>query len=64
MIGDYPLDFPQGGVQTHFFHLSSHLSSNPDVEVNIITFGENDRCIRALLKAFCRSRALPEGKGL
>jgi|LSQX01.1.fsa_nt_gb glycosyltransferase involved in cell wall biosynthesis len=46
MIGDYPLDFPQGGVQTHFFHLSSHLSSNPDVEVNIITFGENDQCIR------------------
>ena len=46
MVGDYPLDSPQGGVQTPFFHLSSHLSSNPDVEVNIITFGDDDQCIR------------------
>lgn len=46
IVGDYPLDFPQGGVQTHFLNLASHLSSYPDVEVHIMTFGEDDQCIR------------------
>lgn len=42
IIGDYPLSNPYGGVQTHIYHLTEHLSNIEELEVHVITFSDEN----------------------
>lgn len=46
IISDYPLETPYGGLQTHVYHLTKHLSQCKNIEIHVITFSDRNRTFK------------------